>query len=511
MRKYYFLWIFLILLLVLAGCTQSVQSTFEQPQTAADDGAMQEFSEDQGPAQGGILNLFMINPETLNPLTTKNPTVRQLSAFVFDSLFYEIKDGVVENGLAESFSFSQNGLILDIILRDNIFFHDGQALTSDDVAFTIESLQNAGARSLYHKHVADIQSVKAVNRLEVRIVLKNSDERFIEKLVFPVVPQHVFEDWPIEGHSDTLKLIGTGPFKFEAYKDGVISVLRNDSWWYTKVPDGLNHPVWLDGINFRVYADETDLMQAFQKQEIDIAWLEPGDSDSYSKRSDIFYNQYESETLEFLVLSATGKVNSPVILEQFRALILRYLSGYFTTNPLNKGIPAIETLSDYAKENQLIREAVLEALSSAGFTYKSDENVLVYHKDGAKIPVSLSLKYNGLNTDRQAVSDRITAALFEIGIKVTAESASYSEQQTLVGNGKFDMMLLGCKIPLHANVQETLALVKESLDVGGQNAVILPLYRKYGAVLYHNRIRGLRTPFWKDIYNGWQDWYLVSK
>ncbi len=489
--------------LILSGCTTKQVNDETEIKTGLDKGAVKVIREDEGPTQGGILNLFMLQPDTLNPLFTENPTVRQLSGFVFDSLFIEGEDGTPEKCLVDDFIFSQDGLILDMTLRDNILFHDGQALTTDDVAFTLETIKTSGKSSLYVNHLTTVESVKVIDRLSLRLILRTPDVNLPSKLTFPILARHVFEDWPIKGHDSTMKLIGTGAFKFDAYTDDTVLLIRNDSWWYLEAPDGLSHPIWLDGITFKVFTDESQLMQAFQKQEIDLAYLDEGELESYARREDIFLNRYESNSLEYLVFSAGGKESSPIKQEDFRAALMHYLSGYAEVNPINIGKSAIPA------EKSMNRVSVLQALKAIGFTYEEDKNLLVFFRNGAKISVSLSLIYNGVHGDRQAVSQWVTAALFEIGVNVSTETASYSEQQALIKSGKFDMMILGCRIPLFTDMTGALALVKETLGLGEHNSVIMPFYTKYGAVLYHNHIRGPRKPVWKNIYNGWMDWYLV--
>ncbi len=508
--------ILLSMVLILSGCTQQQVNEPAKITTSLDKGVVRVIREDEGPAQGGILNLFMVKPDTLNPLTSQNATVRQLSAFVFDSLFLEEEDGTLINSLADDYAFSQDGLILDITLRDDILFHDEQPLTADDVAFSLETIRTANKRSLYGNHVSNIETVKVINRLSLRLILRTPDTTLPDKLTFPIIPRHVFQDWPIEGHDSTMKLIGTGAFKFDSYEGEVLSLLRNDSWWYLKVPDGLSHPIWLDGITFKVFSNVSEMMQAFQKQDIDIAYLDESGLESYEKRADIFLNRYESNALEFLAFSPVGREGSPIKQEAFRASMIQYLSQYALLNPLPIGKSAIPLSGETSHENQaasgnrINRESTLEALAAIGFTYEEDDNRLIFVKNGSKIHVSLSLKYNGQNPDRQTVSEWITSALFEIGINVTPESTSYSDEQALIKNGKFDMMLLGCRMPLFTDMAGSLELVKRTLGMDEHNGVLLPLYRKYGAVLYHNSIRGPRSPSWKNLYNGWMDWYLVK-
>ena len=224
--------IFLTVIFIISGCAQKLQNGQQEPITGIDDGAVKVIYEDVGPSQGGVLNLFMVSPKTFNPLTTQDLYVRQLSSFVFDSLFYEdYESGLIKNGLVDSFRFCQDGLILDIELRDNILFHDGKTLSSDDVAFTLDTIKEAGIKSLYYDNVSNIQSIKALTRLSFRLILNKADPGFTERLTFPIIPKHVFKDWPIEGHKDSMKLIGTGPFKYHSYNGDSIS-------FYEMMPGG---------------------------------------------------------------------------------------------------------------------------------------------------------------------------------------------------------------------------------------------------------------------------------
>ncbi len=497
----------LIISMIICGCGQGTTlNTGDSPITGLDDGSVKVIREDVGPSQGGFLNLFMVAPETLNPLTTKSIYVNQLSQFVFDSLFCENEEGELVTSLVDSYSLSQDGLILDIDLKDNILYHDGNMLSADDVAFTLETIQKAGKRSLYIDHVSNIGSINVLNRLSLRIILKKADDDVVKKLTFPILPLRIFKDWPVEGHSETMKLIGTGPFIFDSYQGDIIKLIRNDSWW-NKV-EGSGKPIWIDGINFKIYSGSEEMLQAFQRQQIDIAWLEEGELESYSKRADIFFNTYESNILEFLVLSPIGNTDSPFSQESFRSIIVQYLKWYEGTTPFNKGKSVI---GQPTYGGELIiedQQDVIKALINEGFHYDDDRGYLFTYKDRIKRPIAVSIVFNTINSDRQSMSQWIAEALSKIGIQVNQEAASYDKQQSIVKSGKFDILLLGCNIPIYADDEETLELIKESLNISGNN-IILPLYRKYGAVLYHNYIRGARKPIWKNIYNGWQEWYLV--
>lgn len=501
--------VLIVVCLGFSGCSFQMAEAPQEPITGLDDGSVKVIREDVGPSSGGILNLFMVTPQTFNPLTTTNLYVRQLSTFVFDTLFYKDEQGNMKNGIVDSFSFDQDGLILDIKLKEKILFHDGTTLSSDDVAFTLESINRAGTDSIYSQNISNIKSINTLTRTKLRVIMNHPDTEIINSLTFPILPKHVFKDWPIKGHNDSMKLIGSGPFMFNSYDDTSINLIRNESWWFVDEEGGLNHPIWLDGITFKIYPNESDMMQAFQRQQIDIAWLEEGEINSYSKRADIFFNKYLSNILEFLILSPSGEKNSPLQQDDFRNIIIKYLRSYVLDNPFEQGMLTNHIEPNRKSMDSLSKIGAINALEEIGFNYDVKENFLYILKNRYKSQVTISLIYNGLNTDREKLSIWLTEALAQIGIVVKAKSATYEEQYDLIENQRFDMMLLGCRIPLHGNEDETLELLSYNLNLRDEDHVVLPLYRKYGAVLYHNYIRGDRSPVWDNIYNGWHHWYIV--
>lgn len=501
----------LVPVLLLSGCSWLID--IKELDTEADTSQQEDttgtWREDMGPSQGGTLNLFMYRPDTLNPLTTKNETVRHLSFFVFDQLFAETEEGQVENSLAESYSVSQDGLNIDVRLRGNVYFHDGEPLSADDVVFTVESIKNAGERSVYQRNVSGIESIEALSSHELKIVLKSPDPVFNKKLIFPIVPRHIFKDWPVEGHNEKLMLIGTGPYIYKSYNDNEITLVRNDSYWDLNSEGGISHPIWIDNITFKIYPNESDILAAFQKKEVDIAYLDT-DIGIYRRRTDIYCDEYESDRFELLVLSGKGLKNSPVSNEAFRKAILEYLCWYSDKDEGKEEAQLNAIYSFNPQQSATDRKSTINALLEAGYKYDERENILYAVKDGTKKQITLSLMYNSVYEGRAAFSEWISKALFEIGIKITAQNTSSQDAKNAVESGSFDMIVLGCRMPVSADLSEMPGLIQESLGLNGYNSTVLPLSRKNGAVLYHKNIRGPRKPIWKNIYNGWSEWYLIE-
>jgi len=96
------------------------------------------------PTQGGTDTEALVGAlNRLNPLLdSSNAVDRDVDRLLFSGLVRFDSRGLPTGDLAESWGVSQDGTIYNVSLRPNIKWHDGTPLTANDVAFTIDLLQN---------------------------------------------------------------------------------------------------------------------------------------------------------------------------------------------------------------------------------------------------------------------------------------------------------------------------------------------------------------------------------
>lgn len=103
--------------------------------------------------EGGLMVLGIgSDPTSVNPLYANDRVSLTISNVLYDNL-YHVKSGeVVYDGLAESMTPSDDHLTYTLKLKDNIKWHDGEAITADDVIFTYDSIlddkQNAKGQNV---------------------------------------------------------------------------------------------------------------------------------------------------------------------------------------------------------------------------------------------------------------------------------------------------------------------------------------------------------------------------
>src|SRR5215470_12796221 len=157
--------------------------------------------------------------------------------------------------LAESWKVSPDGKTYTFKLRDGVKFHDGTPFSSADVVATFSRIifPPAGIASIYKDQFAAVAKVDAIDRLNVRFMLKEPQPYFLE--LFTPSSMVVYSKKALdENNQDLRKVIapGTGAFMFKERKAAEKWVMvRNPNYWDSEIPylDGielLHVPAWTD-------------------------------------------------------------------------------------------------------------------------------------------------------------------------------------------------------------------------------------------------------------------------
>ncbi len=209
------------------------------------------LAEAQTPKKGGILNFAVVaEPPTLDchAVTTfafAHPGLPQYSKLLkWKGDYSNLK---IVGDLAESWVAAPDGLTFTFKLRQNVKFHDGAPMTSDDVKVSYERIVNppegviSARRSLYE----DIKAIEAPDAHTVVFRLKQPNASMLTHFASP---------WNCIYRAAKLKedpkfpektVLGTGAFEFVEYVKG--------SHWTGKRFDGyfLKDQPYLDG--FKAY------------------------------------------------------------------------------------------------------------------------------------------------------------------------------------------------------------------------------------------------------------------
>ena len=233
---------------------------------------------DEHPVRGGILHVSQrAELKTFNPVVAiDSPSREVLWRLNGDLLTINRATQKVTPGLAESWTQSNGGTRYTLKLRSGLRFSDGAACTADDVVFSwavyLDEAVHAPQRDLLLIDGKPIQALK-VDQRTVAFVLPEpyaAAERLFDSLA--ILPRHKLEAawksgklreaWGVG--TAVGEVVGMGPFRLKEYRPGEAILLeRNPYYWQAGLP-------YLDGIEFRLLADEEVQLARFVSGDIDI-------------------------------------------------------------------------------------------------------------------------------------------------------------------------------------------------------------------------------------------------
>jgi len=188
-------------------------------------------------------------------------------------LFYALHDAVVKSlpgqaqapSLAESWTVSKDGIVVDFALRKNVTFHNGDPFTAEDVKFSFQRYKGAQAKLLKER----VRDIEIVNSHRVRFHLAGPWPDFLTVYGTPasgagwIVPKRYLEK---VGDDGFLKVpVGLGPYRFVSFKPGVELVLEANETYWRKMPS-------VKRLVMKVVPDEATRLAMLKRREADIAY-----------------------------------------------------------------------------------------------------------------------------------------------------------------------------------------------------------------------------------------------
>ena len=114
-------------------------------------------SSEGGESKGGDTLVYGSQDYTaINPALYEHG---EINALLFAGLTAHDEDNKVVPALAESWKFDEESLTYTFKLREGLTFHDGEALTSADVKFTLEAILDEDNQSEIISNYTDIDKI----------------------------------------------------------------------------------------------------------------------------------------------------------------------------------------------------------------------------------------------------------------------------------------------------------------------------------------------------------------
>lgn len=202
-------------------------------------------------------------PGSLNPDALDEPYGYSIYQNIFNRLVKSTNSFEIVPDLADSWSFSDDGLELTFSLHKGVKWHDGIAFTSADVKWTFDTI--VSAHGYAEASFANVEEILCPNDNTVVFRFKKPDASILSVLsrlgVF-IMPMHIYDGTDWLNNAANQKPIGTGPFVFKEWVAGESITLQRNDQYFGDIPK-------LDKAVFKFIPDENTAYMSWINKEID--------------------------------------------------------------------------------------------------------------------------------------------------------------------------------------------------------------------------------------------------
>jgi peptide/nickel transport system substrate-binding protein len=374
------------------------------------------------PARGGSLTEGIIgSPRFINPILAVSDADRDLTALVYSGLLRATPEGAYVPDLAESYTVSPDGKTYTFVIRPDATFQNGSFVTADDVAYTVQKIQDPALKSPALANWQGV-TVQVLDSHTVAFSLRSAYSPFIENLTLGIVPKQLWQ-----GVSDdefpfselNASPVGSGPYKISSIARTASGI--PSSYSLTAFNRYALGEAYLTHLTLRFYQSETALESALQSGDVDSAsGISPANLGTLganvltaplNRVFGVFFNQNQSEVLR--LPEVRQALNNSI---DRRALVDQVLGGYGV--PITGPVPP--ALSKQASA----------APAPAGSLAQSAQQILL--AKGWKLVDGVLTKTTGSGKSQKTVTLQFTLATANVP-ELRAAAQYLKEQWAAVG------------------------------------------------------------------------------
>lgn len=168
--------------------------------------------------------------------------------------------------LAESWTFSSDGLSWTFNLRQGVKWHNGREMTAKDIKWNFDRMLDPKTRAAVKGRLLAVSSVEVVDKYTIRFKLNRPSTGFASMFygaggfAAMIAPESMGDDGKVT-HP-----IGTGPFKFVEWKPkDYVRYTKFDQYWHKGLP-------YLDEVVIKPIPDPSVRLMALRSGELDMTY-----------------------------------------------------------------------------------------------------------------------------------------------------------------------------------------------------------------------------------------------
>lgn len=469
--------------------------------------------------------------DTMNPILTQNRDIMNINQLIFEPLLTITEDYHITPCLAKEWS-KVNSKSYVLKLNENIRWHDGSNFSSDDVKFTIETLQKNS--SIYSENVREISSVESIDKYTVRINLKQEIPFFEYNLIFPIISKTQYENKNLKDANEVP--LGTGKYKISKMDQEKIELTKNENWRNIE-----NENANIKTITITKYQTMGEIYNAFKIGKIDLFQTSNPNLEEYIGSMGYKKAEYRGREYDYLAFNCQNEILqyqevrraiSYAINQEEILLAVFQENAYSSYFSLDYGNYIIDDTKLQKNEND---ETAKKILKEAGWSYEYD----TWKKkiDGKNYQLKFNLIVSKTNEQRVKVAEKIKKQLEKIGIQITIKEVSDNTYYSYLNNHNYELILAGVYNSYSPDLtsflgennlanyenEEIMMLLKEVqniadekllkekyekiLEIYQEEVPYIGLYRNKNMVIYSNNLMGDVKPNNYSIFYHFAEWY----
>ncbi|PID83463.1 hypothetical protein CSB11_01590 [Candidatus Campbellbacteria bacterium] len=403
------------------------------------------------PKNGGSITEIIIgkNPRNVNPVLATSKTDKDILPLIYSTVLkINQKQEIVPN--IADFKISEDSKTYTLTIKENVKFSNGDLLTSDDIIFTIEKIQDPLIQSPYFSEWIDVETEK-IDQKNLKIILPKEYDQFKNTLAnLYILPKKLWQDitpaefpfFELNNHP-----IGSGPFKIDkTTRDdqfGKIKkyVLKRNPYYFDK-------KAYLDEVNLVVFnnleAYKKSLLYSNEKVIKNIFAVPPEEISQFvNQENDSKYGVQNLNSTRIFGLFLSPKNQNLSSLKAREAI----------SKIINREKIVKENLSGYAKttnsplyfdtfvEQKTDKKDIEKLFKEAGYQKNDQTNILTNSKTKKEFRINLAV----LNSEEfKNIASEISKSLTEYGIGVNITHYTNNDLiQNVIRPRSFDMALYG--------------------------------------------------------------------
>lgn len=460
------------------------------------------------------LNLGIVQFDTINPINSKNKHVQYLDKIIYESLVEVDEEFKLTNLLAKEIS-KINETSYIVVLRDNVYFQNGEKLTTSHIEQTIYEIQK-NEMSIYMNNVKNIATTNIIDEQTIRINLKEPEDFFEYNLIFPIINKE--------------ENIGTGKYIIKTVEDYIL-LEYNENHWRNKTANFKTITIYL-------YEDFNELYTAFKKEEIDLFCTNQQDYIEFLGTKVYSKKEYQGREFNYLILNLNNEIlNKKEVRQALTYAIDKqniidsiYKSHYICNYPFSEQnwLYFSKNTSEYNQDK------AIEILEQASWEYNNKK----WTKNKKELTFNFTIKNTSEKQRELAII--LQKKLKEIGINMQITEVQSEFYDEYLENGNYEIILIGRQIGLVPNLDyyfqknnlsnyenEQVQLLLTQTKETKEERYLLEIYEKIeeyfikdipfiplnfsrDTLIYNNKLRGNIEPNWYNIFYNIESWKLLK-